>query len=467
MNFSKYSLLLLMLLVFTSQAALAFWGTDKSLDAAVQQLVQDLVKSGNLKGGYVLINPEDIYDGETRLSLPLAGILRNRLVTGMQKVGVRVLLPGADEDASMVLQGTWGRQGDELAIDVKVMRLAAHGPEVVAAASAKVSLDRIDRHWLIPDKKAWARYFVRQLKGNMGLHSGMAVYVAPFHVRGQPCSGQLGLYLSDWLRPAMAESGVFRPLDQRRELKNVAVETLRRRGTRDPHAKAAKADEQSLTAKVLNADAELKGDVYVLGDTVEILAKLIDRKGEQISAGSVEVEKTVFPPDLFAPSFSPDSPVTVSRLVSVCLAKDGLELDLTSTRGQDRPYYRNGEVIRFVMGLNKPAWVYVFDFNPAGEVTLLYPVDDCGRLAKNAGFVRHVDEPLILPEDGYSYELIADAPFGSDTVWAVASEMPLEFPADMNGDWGRAENLVTRLRKQGSVLQKGYAEARLELVTGE
>ena len=87
-------------------------------------------------------------------------------------------------------------------------------------------------------------------------------------------------------------------------------------------------------------------------------------------------------------------------------------------------------------------------------------------MARDAGFMREIEKPLILPEDGYSYELIADAPFGTDTVWAVASETPLDFPGNMGGDWSRAENLVSRLRNQGTKLQSGYAEAKLELVTG-
>lgn len=460
-------LLLILCLSILPQPTQAFWGTELTLDKAAKKLTQDLVKTGNLKGVFVLINPQDLYDAETQLSLPLATQLRNLLVTEMTKAGVRVLGDGADEETFMLLQGTWSKQKDDLAIDLKVMRLAEAGPEVMAAASAKVPMKHIDQSSLTPDKDSWAHYLIRQLDENMTWHTDMTVHLPPFKINGQRCADELGSYLSGWLRPAMAESGLFRPIDQRKELKSVQITTLRTRGTRGIRPNVPNADEQSLTASILNADAELKGDFYLDGQRVEIRARLINRQGEQISAASAEIPRDLFPNDLFIPAQIPkDAPLTVSQLTSVCVTGSGLELDLTSTRGEDRPYYQKNEEIRFMLRLNRPAWVYLFDLNPKGDAILLYPVNDRGHLARDAGFMREIEKPLILPEDGYSYELIADAPFGTDTVWAVASETPLDFPVNMGGDWSRAKNLVGRLRNQGTKLQRGYAEAKLELVTG-
>jgi hypothetical protein len=460
-------LLLLLFLSVLPQPAQAFWGSEITLDKAAKQLAQDLVKTGNLEGIFVQISPQDLYDAETQLSLPLASQLRNLLVTEMTKAGARVLVDGADEETFMLLQGTWAQRGDDLAIDLKVMRLTEAGPEVISAASAKVPMKYIDQSSLTPDKASWARYMIRQVSENMAWQTDMTVHLPPFKINGQRCSDELGSYLSGWLRPALAESGILRPIDQRQQLKDVQISTLRTRGTRGIRPNVPNADEQSLTASILNADAELKGDFYLGNDTVEIRTRLINSNGEQISAASAEIPKGLFPENLFIPAQIPkDAPLTVSQLTAVCVTGSGLELDLTSTRGEDRPYYQKGEEIRFMMRLNRPAWVYLFDLNPAGEAILLYPVDDRGHLARDVGFMREIEKPLILPEDGYSYELIADAPYGTDTVWAVASETPLDFPANMGGDWSRAENLVGRLRNQGTRLQRGYAEARLELVTG-
>jgi len=49
---------------------------------------------------------------------------------------------------------------------------------------------------------------------------------------------------------------------------------------------------------------------------------------------------------------------------------------------------------------------------------------------------------------------------------AVAAESPIEFPADLKGDWAKADFLVNRLRNQGLSGRGAYVEAEVELVTG-
>lgn len=457
-------LLCLMVLLFSFPAH-SFWGSGQSLDKTAQKLARDLIKTGKLEGEVVLISPQDLYDAQTHLSLPLALQLRNLLVTEMKKAGVRVLLDDANTDEVSILQGTWSVQGEDLFINLKVMRMLEQGPEAISAASTKMPLKNIDKSSMVPDKASWARYIIRQLSDRLAWHSDMTVHTPPFETNGKEYASELGTYLSGWIRPAMAESGIFRPIDQAKQLNNVNANTLRKRGTRGIRPDIPSTEQQSLTAGIFNADTELKGDFYLNNQTVEVRIKLINRDNEQISAASAEIPKDVFPEYLFEQKRYDDLG-PVAKQTAFCVSGNGLNIDLTSTKGEGRPYYKQYEDIRFIMRLNRPAWVYLFDLNPAGEAILLYPVDEQGFLAPNAGFLRDIDGPLILPEDGYSYDLVADTPFGTDTVWAVASETPLDFPPDMSEGWGYASNLVARLREQGLKLQRGYAEAKLELTTG-
>ena len=120
------------------------------------------------------------------------------------------------------------------------------------------------------------------------------------------------------------------------------------------------------------------------------------------------------------------------------------------------------------MRLNRSAWVYLFNLDPKGKATLLYPVDENGHHARvgQCGSLPEPHKPIILPEDGCSYDLVVEAPYGTDRVWAVAAESPLNFPADLKGDWEKADKLVNRLRSQGLSRKGGYAEAQVEIVTG-
>lgn len=464
--YQRFILLFLTISIATlPQQALA-WG-KMTLDKAAVKLSEQLVTQGEFKDRYILISSNNLCDAQTGLSLPLATLLRDKLITAMKKRGVKVLLPGADEDEYMLLLGSWKTQGDNLAIDLQVAQLTENGPETKASASTLVPLSQIDTKDLTPDRNAWACYLVKQLEDKALDYRQRTLHIAPFD--GTGCNDGFKHYLVNWLRPALASSTISIPLDQGENLRKITVETLRSRGTRgiSPQQKT-QSEQHSLTANLLNAETELKGFFYRHTDSIEIQARICDRQGRQITAATVEVPSSFFPPNLLCPS---PAPTYLNQLSNVNCASgitiNGLKVELTTSRGEGRPYYRNGEEIRFLIQLNRPAWVYLFDFNSAGEATLLYPVDENGELANNrSNFLHAPEQPLILPDDGYSYELVASKPFGTDQVLAVAAESPLYIPTTLSGQWSRANYLLEQIRLQGMKRVNGYTEAQLELVTG-
>ena len=447
----------------------SWWGSDLDLDTVVARLTETLVEQGKLKDQPVLISSHDLYDAKTGLSLPLATQLRGKLITEMKRQGVRALLPGADEERFMILQGTWQKQGEDLAIDLKVMKLGAYGPEAIASASEKVPLKKIDAEALTPDRESWARYLVRKLEQNTSDRDSRKVHMCDFKVKSRKCSSDLGPYLTGWLRPALAKGRMFVPLDQQRALKGLSANTLRTRGTRAIRPNLpGKGTGTSLTADLLKADGEIKGVAWLHEKKVEVRVRVVSRQGQQITAASADIPSGLFPGDLLKPDPStpgagPNRPETGIDGIS----KGGLKVELTTTRGEGRPLYHENEHIRFLIRLNRSAWVYLFDLDPKGNATLLYPVDKNGRLARGGqcGSLPRPGTPIVLPEDGCSYDLVVTEPYGRDRVWAVASKSPLEFPVDLKGDWAKSDFLVKRLRNQGLAGKGSYAEAEVELVT--
>jgi len=448
----------------------SWWGSDLDLDTAVARLTETLVEQGKLKDQPVLISSHDLYDAKTGLSLPLATQLRGKLITEMKRQGVRALLPGADEEKFMILQGTWQKQGEDLSIDLKVMKLGVYGPEAVASASEKVPLKKIDADALTPDRESWARYLVRKLEQNTPDRNSRKVHLRDFKVKSKKASSDLGPYLTGWLRPALAEGRMFVPLDQQRALRGLSANTLRTRGTRAIRPNLPGPDAgTSLTADLLKADGEIKGVVWLHEKKVEVQVRVTGKQGQQITAASADIPSGLFPGDLLKPDPSPTgSRPPVPETGAEGISKGGLRVELTTTRGEGRPLYRKGEHIRFLLRLNRSAWVYLFDLDPKGTATLLYPVDENGRLDRSGkcGSLPPPGTPLILPEDGCSYDLVVTEPYGRDRVWAVAAESPIEFPAELKGDWAKSDVLVKRLRNQGLSGKSAYAEAEVELVTG-
>jgi hypothetical protein len=444
---------------------------SEDLDSAVASLARRLVRQGALNGKPVLINAHDLYEARSGLSLPLATQLRGKLITEMKKNGCRVLLPGADTQNAKILQGTWQKQGKDVRIDLKVMKLGRSGPEVVASASEKVPLNKIDQDALSPDRESWARYLVRKMERNSPEPVNRTLHMREFQVKGKKCSDDLGAYLAGWIRPALAESRLFVPLDQQKALSRLSVSSLRTRGTRGIRPEQApKTGNSSLTADLLKADGELKGSAWLHKEKVEVRILAINRQGQQITAASADVPVGLFPAYLLEtpPISQGHGQQSSSGKSPGGISKDGLMVELTTTRGEGRPFYREGEHIKFVIRLNRIAYVYLFDLDSKGNATLLYPVDGSGRLARGGqcGSMPRPNVPIILPEDGCSYDLVVTKPYGTDRVWVVGAESPLDFPGDLAGDWSRADELVRRLRNQGLSGKGGYAEAEVEVVTG-
>ena len=439
------------------------------LDKAISKIANSLVKQGTLEGQPVLISPHDFYDVRSGLSLPLSTLLREKMVAAMKKCGVWVLLPGVDEDRYMILQGTWQKQKENLSLNMKVMKLGAAGPEAVAAESVPVNLSEIDPKDLIPDRESWARYLVRTMELKSRDQDRRTVYISNFDVSGKTGTDTgLGGYLSDWLRTALAESRLFSPLDQQTEIKKLPLDTIRTRGTR-----AIRPDAVSLTADLLNAKAELTGAVWLHKEKVEVHVRVSDLQGkkvEQVSAARADIPSTLFPEELIKPKpqspkphILPPPPPEHGDKIS----KGGLTLDLTTDRGERKPYYHLNDKIRFILRLNRIAYVYLFDLDAQGRATLLYPVDpNTGYLVKGVMPQVKPGEPLVLPADGASYELVVNKPFGTETVWAVASEASLDFPKDLAGDWSQSNIITGRIRTQGLSGKDGYAETQVEVVTG-
>ena len=444
--------------------------SPKTMDEAVLRLAEQLVQQGDLRGRPILISANDLYESKSRLSLPLAIQLRGKLITEMKQRGCRVLLPGADAENAMILQGTWQKQGDSLRIDLKVMKLGPSGPEAAASASQSVPLKTIDKESLTPDRESWARYLVRKLETNAMNPARRTLHMGDFQVKGKRCSDDLGNYLAGWIRPALAESRMFLPLDQQQALKGLSVASLRTRGTRAFRPVAAKPGEAtSLTADLLKADGEMKGSAWLHEKKVEVRIRINDRQGQQFTAASADVPSALFPQYLLkAPAADKNKPATGSPPSAGAISKDGLKVELTTTRGEARPFYRNGEHIKFVIRLNRSAFVYLFDLDPKGNAILLYPVGDNGQMARGGqcGAMPQPSVPIILPEDGCSYDLVVTEPYGTDRIWVVAAESHLDFPGNLGGDWSKASVLVSRLRIRGISGQGGYAEAQVEVVTG-
>ena len=457
-------------------AVAGFWDSEPepekvTLDIAVSNLCEQLVdQAGLVRGKPVLISTNDFFDAHSGLSLPLAVQLRGKFITNMKKQGARVLLPGSDEDKYLILQGTWQREGKFLGLDIKIMGLNSDGPEVVAAASSKILLKRIDERALVADLDSWGRYLVRKLESRVRNRKRHTVYLRKFRPKGELNSHpDLALYLADWMRPALAESNLFRVLDPQRELRNLEVAELRTRGMGQSRGGTGSQNENrqsgSLTADLLRSDSELWGSAWLNHEDIEVQASILDLTGRQVTAAKVAVPKSLLPSYLVGTSVAKTvTQKSLSSQESKTISRGGLKVEISTDRGEDRPLYYKGEQIRFLVRINRDAWVYIFYLNPDKSALPLYPLDNRNQPVHNSQKLK-ANRLLVLPDDGCPYDLKVSPPFGRDKVLVIASEKQISLPVIESSDWQSAGQLLQRLRNQALKDNPGYAESRVAVVT--
>jgi hypothetical protein len=419
------------------------------------------VRRADISGRQVIVSPHSFYDAENGMSLPLALNLKAALVRGLTKNNVTVLSPGPDQLEYSRIRGSWIKEKSELFIHLEVIKFGEGGAEVTAAVSSRVPLSEIDPKALEADRESWGRYLIRRLEANCSGAKSISIHVRPIKVPPEKADPDLGPYLGEWLYSALTESSVLRPLDQQSEMRGVPIKELRTRGIA-PKAKVEK-EQPSLTADLIRADGELRGEAWLHTDKgiMEMRLRVVDRSGRQVTAAAGDIPVALFPSELMQPPRASATPPREG------ISKKGLFAEISTTKGEGRPVYHKGERIAFFIRLNRPSYFYLFNLDSSGTATLLYPVDSDGRPAGSGkcGSLLEPNKLLVIPEDGCSVDLVVQEPFGKDTVWGVATEAPLGLPESFTGEWSRSELVVERIRSRGLSGQSGYAECELQVIT--
>ncbi|TSA87088.1 DUF4384 domain-containing protein [Deinococcus detaillensis] len=119
-------------------------------------------------------------------------------------------------------------------------------------------------------------------------------------------------------------------------------------------------------------------------------------------------------------------------------------------QGQGIANYRIGEQIRVGVQVTQDAYVYLFDVNSVGEISLFVPN---GYDGTQGNFVR-AGQRMVFPGSGAQYTLTVGGPRGQDRVLALASRVPLDLSdiATFAGSQGFAAVTVQGEAKLGEVL---------------
>ncbi|WP_439814334.1 DUF4384 domain-containing protein [Zavarzinia sp. CC-PAN008] len=425
------------------------------VDAAAAKLIAKLNENQQAGGRDVVVSPIDFYDGDSKISPPVAIDIQKEVSAALSNAGYTVIRPSSPNQAFWVIGGTWTQAGDkiQLSLQAKPWRDKAWGRGIVTPSIIEASAVPADR--LKPDADAWARTLVLRLSDANPQLGPSSLYVRPLRFSGQAGDRRMYDYLQGWFQRAITDSSRFVAIDAKTQIASLDTQTVRTRAIR-PVARPG----LSLTGDLVDAEFELAGRVEPRDNALLVNVDLRAKGGDTLSTASVEIPAD----DLPLPRIRPTQQAAVqatqpAEAVPVDISNKGLQIELSTTAGEGIPNFKVGEKIRFIIRVNREAHVYLFNFDSKGGATLLYPAFGVG------GGKLKAETALLLPEDGLPYELEVQQPVGEDIIWAVASEKPIDLPKELTGDLALTEKLREAVRGQMAKAESGTAEAQIVVRT--
>ena len=462
--------------------ACAFAGTGHaedyaSLDHAVGDLAWELVdeaellkKEKGLREKKVLVSPRNfISTGEmAECSLPLSKHLADRFASQLREYGVQVVSGSGDENRAITLRGEWNvESGSEyLRLSLKVTQLVGQNElNRLASKEGRVPVADIDEKDRGPDLDYHGCNVVKQLEGGTRGDRPRTVYVRPLSVSrtvtAQPEG--LGLYLADWLTRALGQSSRFKPVEVVATLDRVPVVEQLSKSLLPPGAGSVPGTgtHGSLIGDIVQADADLAGEVIDDGERVQITVKLRDSRSGLVIGAAETLGKRLLPIDFFQ---EPDEPVRQCReWVPPESAGGGLELATNRGEGLVTVTSRPGDGVRFMIRAHRRSWLYLFNINPDCEVFLLHPPGGVRSRPLDAGVSVAIPPADLGP-------ITVAGPYGREIVFAVATAEPADLPPELAfaTTTRRAAGLAA-LRAWLDVLRErghgGYAQAQVMVTT--
>ncbi|MBF0622286.1 MAG: DUF4384 domain-containing protein [Magnetococcales bacterium] len=388
-------------------------------------MVHQIVREGGLTNKAILVSGLNFYDSETELSLPLAKPLREKAIAELRAQNVQVLLPGAGQmDNMLELQCTWQQEADNLRLFMKVLSLSGdNNPKVVYATDGIINHTDVDPKLLVPDMDSWARYLVQRLNRNYSKFKSVTVNLIPVSISGRDDPGELGEYLTDWLRPAMAESGVFNPSDQ------------------------------------AGSESDLAGKAYIHRKQLEIRLHIRDRMGNQLSAASAKVPRSLFPSSLFLNSAAMRTSRTTTTLrksrehaldLSFLYKSPGEKKNRKLPKDKQSLTMMSEDMYRIGFIPNEQAYVYIFQIDSLGQIYRLFPTSTVISLEGKGQNPVSSGKEIFLPHRNKYYSL--DNNIGGEKLFIIVSHQPeADLEIDIDNSKKRQQVINTLKRKSLAV----------------
>ena len=401
----KLSLFLFLALLIFSMDAGAFLGKP-SLKKITTKVASKLKK--DLGPVSIYLRPENFRQAEAeqipKLSLRLCSFLKAALSKR------NFTMAESAEDAAYQLTGTFEQSGEnvnfffEYKAKDSVIKKSIHYATVLSKLSRDDFEETIDTKAL--KMAVELQHSARSIKKVLTGTEQTAVFINPIVVRHKNYSTNFSENFLFKIKEGLVKSDMFKIVEK------VRANALTRALKRLEKVKSLKTSDAALAG----AQSVLNGVYSVSDDIVTVNITIKDIDGTIISTASEDIPLSLIAPsDLQNPQAE-----KIADMAGTAIKTDEI-VKISTIKGSGQQTFYQDEVIQFLVLVARPLYVYIYNIDSHSKVELLYPpADKQSQLKPGRGY--------IIPTENANWEIVVDAPYGSDNVKIFASHKPLPFP---------------------------------------
>ena len=413
----------------TAQSGAAPFATISDMADAMGRELKEGHAGSSLR---LYLDRDDIREDQDVRNVPFAALLANELERSFSKTGY-VFEGRLIDQADYIVSISYHRTADKVVVYLKLKRTKNDSYRNLKGMY-ELSLATVPSDLFVENLDNKLVRLTQKVAQSWNKAGTLSLFIAPVVEARRKYSSPFSEYATGKFKANLAAFPLFRLMEEKPVVKSGALRSIKK-GT----------DLAGTDALLVGADAVLEG-IYLRGrDSVNVSLTMKDLKGKVLGSAeeSIPLEMVLF-------SLDNDDAETLASIADTENEKTGA-VRISTVKGGGYQVFRKGETVSFIIQVTRPLFVYVYDINPNGEVSLLYPKIGEAEQPKQPGLV------YTLPDVSDSWEIKVEAPFGKDAVKIFASDRRLPIPGINQQMASRSFNNGTRSLNRVDKVQKELA----------
>jgi hypothetical protein len=358
-------------------------------------------------GKSLYLDRDDIRDAGDGSVYPFSTSLANELERALSRAGFGFESRGIDR-ADLALAVSFHKTPDSVRVYLKLKNLKQDSAYRALKGNYELARAKLPTDSFAESLDNRIEKLAAKVAGGWQRVMPMKLFVTPMVESRRKYSSPFAEYVTRKLKARLAGDLTLRLVEEKPVMAKVSA-------TRS--VSLAGSALESGEATFAGADALLEATYLRGARAVSVTVKI---KGID---GTVKVfaEETI-PEELIQHSMENDAADAVATLADTENEQAGGMVSIATTKGGRHQIFHEGEVVQFNILTGKPLYLYVYDINPKGEATLLFPKAGEPESPRRPG-INH-----LIPDDMDPWEIRVEAPYGTDAVKVFACEKRLQLP---------------------------------------